>query len=83
VAGAIGLARRLGVATVADSIDGRQLLGMSAIAGIGFTVSLFVTQLGFDAADDRQRATTAILVASVAAAAIGAAILSGRSPRRR
>jgi NhaA family Na+:H+ antiporter len=75
IAGAIALAVRLGIATLPDSLDRRGVLGMSVIAGIGFTVSLFVTQLAFDDAAQAERATTAILVASTAAALLGAAVL--------
>jgi NhaA family Na+:H+ antiporter len=83
VTSAIVLAARLGIATVPAGIGRRHLAGLGVVAGIGFTVSLFVTQLAFEHPGDTQRATTAILVASAAAAALGAAILrSAQQPRR-
>ncbi len=53
------------------------LAGAGALAGIGFTVSLFVAGLGFDGAEADQ-ARLAVLVSSVIAGALGAAVLSTR-----
>jgi NhaA family Na+:H+ antiporter len=75
---------RLGLAALPPSVDRRRLAGMAAIAGIGFTVSLFVTQLAFDHPADARRSTLAILGASTVAAGLGSLLLStgrrGRSP---
>jgi NhaA family Na+:H+ antiporter len=82
VAGGIAVAQRLGLARVADEIGQRHLAGLAAVAGIGFTVSLFVTHLAFDDVAQEQQATTAILVASTVAAALGVAILRSAGPSR-
>ncbi len=79
VAGAIGLAVRLGIGRLPDGVDGRSVVGVAALAGIGFTVSLFVTGLAFDDAGLRREATLGVLAASVVAAAIGSVVLR-RSP---
>ncbi len=52
------------------------VVGLSAIAGIGFTVSLFVAGLAFDDQFVIDEAKLGILLASIVAAAIGALILS-------
>jgi NhaA family Na+:H+ antiporter len=74
---------RLRIASLPDRVGSRELAGMAAIAGIGFTVSLFVTQLAFDHPVDARRATLAILGASVVAAGLGAALLAAGGRGRR
>jgi NhaA family Na+:H+ antiporter len=53
-----------------------QLTGAASVAGIGFTVSLFVTGLAFDDAALRADATVGILAGSLVAALIGSAVLA-------
>ena len=53
---------------------------MGGVAGIGFTVSLFITNLAFESHDIRDQAKIGILVASTIAALIGAAILRRARP---
>ncbi|GIS98603.1 MAG: hypothetical protein CM1200mP26_03160 [Acidimicrobiales bacterium] len=56
-------------------------MGVSAIAGIGFTVSLFVTGLAFDDLVLQDEAKVGILAGSAIAALVGVVILLGaRSP---
>jgi NhaA family Na+:H+ antiporter len=72
-------ATRRGWAHLPTGVDWRQLLGVSILAGIGLTVSLFITGLAFD--DDPASADAAkigILVASVIAAVVGSAVLARR-----
>ncbi len=52
--------------------------GAASLAGIGFTVSLFVTDLAFDDQVLRDQAKIGVLVASVIAAVVGLAILARR-----
>jgi NhaA family Na+:H+ antiporter len=75
VAGAIALAVRLGIGRLPDGVTGRHIAGMAAIAGIGFTVSIFVAGLAYDDPTRADEATIGVLAASVLAAAVGAAIL--------
>jgi NhaA family Na+:H+ antiporter len=56
------------------------VVGISAMAGIGFTVSLFITGLAFDAPVLQDEAKIGILVASAVAALLGSAILYGAKP---
>ncbi|MGH2775932.1 MAG: Na+/H+ antiporter NhaA [Actinomycetota bacterium] len=74
-------AQRFGFAEVPEGVSGSQIMGAAAIAGIGFTVSLFITELAFDEAALIDEAKVGILAASALAAALGAAVLrfGGRS----
>jgi NhaA family Na+:H+ antiporter len=79
VTGAIALGRRAGL-TLPGDIAPRHLTGVAGLAGIGFTVSLFITGLAFDDPALQAEAKVGILVASVLAAAVGTLVLR-RSPR--
>jgi NhaA family Na+:H+ antiporter len=68
-------AQRLGFAEVPEGVTPGQFLGVAAIAGIGFTVSLFITELAFDEASIIDEAKVGILAASILAALVGALIL--------
>lgn len=81
VAGAIWLACRVGVARLPDGIRQRHVLGMASVAGIGFTVSLFIAQLAFDDPAAVEQATIGILVGSLLAAALGTSVLRRTLPR--
>ena len=48
VAGASAAALRFGLGRLPAGVDRRGLLGAAALAGIGFTVSLFITPLAYD-----------------------------------
>ena len=68
---------RLGLSSLPAGATVRHVVGISAIAGIGFTVSLFVTGLAYDAPVLQDEAKVGILFASVVAAVMGVAVLSG------
>ena len=77
IVGAAWLAVRLRVAALPADATWSSLAGVAAIAGIGFTVSLFITDLAFDDAPALvDAAKLAILGASLVAALLGALILS-------
>ncbi len=79
-----GLVTRLGWARVGLDFGWVQLFGASVLAGIGFTMSLFINELAFDSAALRQQAKLGILVASVAAGVLGFLILRfAPTPRAR
>ena len=72
---------RLGISALPSGATVRHIVGVSAIAGIGFTVSLFVTGLAFDDLGLQDEAKVGILAGSAIAALAGVAILLGaRSP---
>ena len=62
------------------------IVGLSAVAGIGFTVSLLISELAFGmGTPEAEHAKAAVLVASLVSAVVGALILSrrGRHYKRR
>ncbi len=69
------LATRLRVARLPDDVDWRQLGGAATLAGIGFTVSLFITGLAYDDGPLAGSAKVGILVASAIAAGLGSLLL--------
>jgi NhaA family Na+:H+ antiporter len=81
ITGASLLAARTGLGRLPAGCGWRHMIGVSAVAGIGFTVSLFVTDLAFTDAGPAEEAKIGILVASVIAGALGFAILRSGSAR--
>jgi len=75
VAGAITLVTHLGLGRLPAGITNRHVFGMAAVAGIGFTVSIFVAGLAFNDPDLTDQAKIGVLVASTLAAALGSTIL--------
>jgi len=79
VAGAALAAQRLGLGRLPADLAGRHVIGGAMLAGIGFTVALFIAELSFDGGTLAE-AKLAILVASLVAAAAGSAVLlAGRT----
>jgi NhaA family Na+:H+ antiporter len=79
VVGASAVAIRLGLGSLPEDMGGRQLWGLGALAGIGFTVALFVTDLAYGSVPSIgvDPAKLAILAASLIAGLAGAAVLFG------
>ena len=65
------LAVKLGLARLPDGIDAGHVVGVGLLAGIGFTMSIFVTELSFSAAQAVTYAKTGIILASLLAGALG------------
>ncbi len=79
VVGASWIATRLRVGTLPADATWQGIVGVGALAGIGFTVSLFVAGLAFDDEPILQNeAKIGILAASLIAAAVGSLILLRR-----
>jgi NhaA family Na+:H+ antiporter len=83
VTAAAWIAVRLGLGRLPDGVSWLQLVPVAALAGIGFTVSLFIAGLAFDDPALKAAATLAILVASVLAALLGAALSAAAARARR
>jgi NhaA family Na+:H+ antiporter len=75
VLGVSWLAVRLGLAQLPSRVRWREIAAVAALAGTGFTVSLLLTGLAFDDPVRREAATLAVLLASTAAALLGALVL--------
>ena len=71
------LSVKLGIAEKPVAYSWRQLGGAGALAGIGFTMSLFIAGQAFPVADDFAAAKIAVFAASVLSAIIGVAVLWG------
>ena len=70
-------ARRINLDPALKWID---IVGVGLLAGIGFTVSLLVTELSFSSTDPHHdHAKVAILTASVVAALVASVLLSARN----
>ncbi|MCC6621726.1 MAG: Na+/H+ antiporter NhaA [Deltaproteobacteria bacterium] len=74
------LAVRAGLATKPDAYTWRQLCGAGALGGIGFTMSLFIADVSLADRTDFAAAKIAIFLASIAAGALGTAILWRKPP---
>ncbi len=72
---ACALAVRLGWAVKPDEYSWRQLFGAGALAGIGFTMSLFIAGQAFPVPADFMAAKIAVFAASVLSTLAGLAIL--------
>lgn len=70
------VARRIGVGQLPEGVGSGELAGGAALAGIGFTVALFIADLSFVGSPLLSDAKLSILLASAVAAAIGMVTLS-------
>lgn len=83
VLGAVVLAQRFGLAQPPAGASLAQLWGMALLCGIGFTMSLFIAQLGFPASPALvDEAKLGVLAGSLLSALAGYAVLRLAGPRR-
>jgi Na+:H+ antiporter, NhaA family len=71
----VWLATRLGPAALPEAVSWRQIYGAGWLAGIGFTMSLFIADLAFADAGMLASAKIGILAASVIAGVVGSVLL--------
>ena len=76
IAGAAFIGARVGLGRLPAEVGGVHIIGAGAVGGIGFTVSLFIAGLAFSTEALEAQAKIGILVGSLLAAMLGAAILS-------
>jgi NhaA family Na+:H+ antiporter len=69
------IAVRSGLARLPDGAAWGHIIGVAALAGIGFTVSLFITSLAFESPTLQDDAKIGTLAASIVAAVVGALLL--------
>ncbi|WP_285729258.1 Na+/H+ antiporter NhaA [Nocardiopsis sp. ATB16-24] len=80
IAGGSWLTTKVTKAELNPSLKWIDIVGMSQLAGIGFTVSLLITELSFaDSPEHLAHAKTGVLVASLIATLLAAFVLGGRS----
>jgi NhaA family Na+:H+ antiporter len=74
------LAVRTGIASLPAGVSWKQILGVSMLGGIGFTMSIFVTGLAFDNDALIAEAKTGILLASLISGIGGYTLLRSSAP---
>lgn len=70
---------KFGLARMPRGMTPRTLVGVAALGGIGFTASLFITELAFDGTAPSIPAKLGVLTASLIAGLIGTVLLLARS----
>lgn len=75
ISGAILLTARLGLGKVPEGVTTGHIWGISALAGIGFTVSIFITGLAFESVLLQEEAKIGIFAGSLVSALLGSTIL--------
>lgn len=75
IAGAALLALRLRFGALPDGVGTRQVWGVAALGGIGFTVSLFIAELAYADAALTETAKIGIFAGSLLSGLLGVAIL--------
>lgn len=84
ISGATWLVTRFRGPSLDPSIAWADVIGLSVVAGIGFTVSLLISELSFAAGSaSADTAKVAILTGSALAAVLGGALLAARNRRYR
>ena len=75
IGAAVWAATRARMGRLPDEVTSRMILGVAALAGVGFTVALFIGELAFSSPRDVETAKLAVLLASLLASVFGAIIL--------
>lgn len=83
VLGGARLAVWLRLARTSDDLNWRDIAAVSLLAGVGFTVSLLIGDLAYDASGQVARITTAVLMATLISGTLAAVLLRVRVRRRR
>ena len=71
IVGFCKVAVKLGLARVPNGVTWLQMAAVGTLAGIGFTVSIFISSLAFDDPTHLMEAKTAVLIASLVAGVAG------------
>ena len=74
------LATKLGLCKLPDELNWRMIVGVGFLGGIGFTMSIFITLLAFDAESTINNAKLVILIGSLIAGGIGFLLLKRLIP---
>ena len=69
------LSSRIGLTKLPEQVEMKHILGIGCLAGIGFTMSIFVTNLAFADASVINQAKIAILTASIVSSILGIFLL--------
>ena len=74
------IAVRLGIASLPRAISWRHIAGVACLGGVGFTISLFITELAFGEGELAHAARVGIFVGSLVAGTVGYAVLRATLP---
>jgi NhaA family Na+:H+ antiporter len=77
------IAVKLGLARLPDNTRWHHVVGLGAIAGIGFTVSLFIASLAFEPGAIQDDAKMGVLLASAIAAVLASLVFAALGRRSR
>jgi Na+:H+ antiporter, NhaA family len=75
ICAAVFAVTRAGIGRLPDDFTSRMVFGVAVLAGLGFTVALFIAELAFGSPRDIGTAKLAVLLASLLASVLGAVIL--------
>jgi NhaA family Na+:H+ antiporter len=75
ISGAVWIAVRTGLGRLPQGVSSLHVVAVAAVAGIGFTVSLFIADLAYDDAALTETAKIGIFAGSMLAALIGSALM--------
>ena len=75
IIGGTYLTQILGIANLPKAYSWRELTGVGFVAGIGFTMSLFISSLAFESPDLNNQAKFSILIGSLIAGLVGVIML--------
>ena len=81
VFGAIRLAVATGLGRLPANVTWNQMLGLAALCGIGFTMSLFIGGLAFTDTSHAAQVRLGVLSGSIISALIGYALLARSEPK--
>ncbi len=81
ITGAVWLAVRFGMARLPEGTNWMQILGVAAVAGVGFTMSLFIGTLAFPDGDRAADIRLGVILGSLVSALAGYLILYQTSVR--
>ena len=82
ISGISWIAVKSGIANLPEGTGWRGIIGASFMAGIGFTMSIFVAELAFDDREIIMMAKVGIFTASILSAIIGLTLLSLSSKKK-
>jgi NhaA family Na+:H+ antiporter len=71
---------KLGIARLPDGVSWMQIYGVSLLAGIGFTMSLFIGTLAFSDPEHAAAVRIGVLAGSILSAIVGALVLKAALP---
>lgn len=83
IVGFTWISMKLKIASLPTGMNIKNLFGLALLASIGFTMSLFITQLAFDSEIYRTQAKIGIFVASIIGGISGYFILKSQGPKKK